>query len=314
MLKKLIDLKNNIEDFYRKRQLLTGYLIRFAVLCVCLFTVRYFVGFNETLSNFWIVLLLSALGAFIPLRFLLLLPMVYFELQMLLFSVGIGIVAGVIFALMYMLFFRYSQQYGFLLMLFPILTAFRIPLVVPLVAAIVAGPTSLVSIAFGSLLFYMMRYVNLNAAVLSGMGEGKELVKMSMFLEGTFTNREFIYFTLIIIFVFMFVYYIKKVNVKNANMLAVAVGTALYIMATLGCEVLFGTLSAIKLLSYAGGGLVSGALALLLIMVVFPLDYSRTETIDFEDDEYTYYLRAVPKASYAKETIKVKRINRRRKS
>ena len=44
------------------------------------------------------------------------------------------------------------------------------------------------------------------------------------------------------------------------------------------------------------------------------IDYSRVENLQFEDDEYYYYVKAVPKISVSEEDINVKKINVRRKS
>ena len=43
------------------------------------------------------------------------------------------------------------------------------------------------------------------------------------------------------------------------------------------------------------------------------MDYSRTEVVQFEDDEYYYYVKAVPKNVLATPEKKVKRINKQHK-
>jgi len=47
---------------------------------------------------------------------------------------------------------------------------------------------------------------------------------------------------------------------------------------------------------------------------VFNVDYSRTELVQFEDDEYYYYVKAVPKITLATPEKSVKRINTQRKA
>ena len=42
------------------------------------------------------------------------------------------------------------------------------------------------------------------------------------------------------------------------------------------------------------------------------MDYSRTEKVQFEDDEYYYYVKAVPKMTVAAPAKTVKRINAQR--
>ena len=40
---------------------------------------------------------------------------------------------------------------------------------------------------------------------------------------------------------------------------------------------------------------IAGVLALILEIFCFSLDYKRTRRVQFEDDEYYYYVTAVPK-------------------
>ena len=55
------------------------------------------------------------------------------------------------------------------------------------------------------------------------------------------------------------------------------------------------------------------AVSLLIAMIVeffaFSVDYSRTEYTQFEDDEYYYYVKAVPKACVTTSERSIKKIN-----
>ena len=53
-------------------------------------------------------------------------------------------------------------------------------------------------------------------------------------------------------------------------------------------------------------------IGLLLEFFLFSVDYTRTEHLQYEDDEYYYYVKAVPKISIAAPEKTVKRINERR--
>ena len=50
-------------------------------------------------------------------------------------------------------------------------------------------------------------------------------------------------------------------------------------------------------------------LALVLEFFAFGGDYSRAERLEYEDDEYFYYVKAVPKASVATSERSIKKIN-----
>jgi hypothetical protein len=60
------------------------------------------------------------------------------------------------------------------------------------------------------------------------------------------------------------------------------------------------------------GTVISALLMLVVEFFAFNLDYSRTEKVQFEDDEYYYYVKAVPKVTVATPERKVKKINRAR--
>ena len=62
--------------------------------------------------------------------------------------------------------------------------------------------------------------------------------------------------------------------------------------------------------------LLGSLLALVVAKVIeffrFCVDYSRTEKVQFEDDKYYYYVKAVPKMTVSVPTKTVKRINSQR--
>ena len=61
------------------------------------------------------------------------------------------------------------------------------------------------------------------------------------------------------------------------------------------------------------GSIVSAGIAGIVEFIMFQMDYSRTETVQFEDDEYYYYVKAVPKVILTKPEKTVKKINTQRK-
>ena len=43
--------------------------------------------------------------------------------------------------------------------------------------------------------------------------------------------------------------------------------------------------------------------------MILAVDFTRTEYVQFEDDDYYYYVKAVPKVKVTTQNVKVKRIN-----
>ena len=54
-------------------------------------------------------------------------------------------------------------------------------------------------------------------------------------------------------------------------------------------------------------------LASIIQFFEFNVDYNRTEKVQFEDDEYYYYVKAVPKVNVSTPERTVKRINQQKR-
>ena len=62
------------------------------------------------------------------------------------------------------------------------------------------------------------------------------------------------------------------------------------------------------------GSVLAVALGKVLEFFRFSVDYSRVENVQFEDDEYYYYVKAIPKMTVAAPAKTVKKINAQRQS
>ena len=60
------------------------------------------------------------------------------------------------------------------------------------------------------------------------------------------------------------------------------------------------------------GIILSVLAALIYQFFVFAVDYTRTEYLQYEDDEYYYYVKAVPKIAVSAPDVKVQKIYSRR--
>ena len=55
-------------------------------------------------------------------------------------------------------------------------------------------------------------------------------------------------------------------------------------------------------------------MGLILELFFFAVDYAKSENLQFEDDEYYYYVKAIPKLSVASPEKTVKKINERQET
>lgn len=308
----LVKIRTKIEDFYIAHRRVAGYFLRAVILFLCMFAISRFIGFNDFFSQVWFIAVLSLILGFIPIRFIMIAVVGYTLVQIFSLSYGLGIVMAIILIVMYLLYFRFAAQYGYLLMIIPLLYLIKIPLVAVLVLAALAPAISVVTVIFGTIFYYLIHYIDVHAVVFASSSGSTEFAKGELLIQGVFGNTEFLTMLVVMFVVFMIVHFLKRANFPHSYEIAIAVGTGVYIILTVASELIFGSMTTAKLLTYCVGGVVSGILAVIITNVLKPLDYTRTETVEFEDEEYNYYVKAVPKAAFKTETVSVKKINKRK--
>jgi uncharacterized membrane protein len=103
------------------------------------------------------------------------------------------------------------------------------------------------------------------------------------------------------------VYLIRRMSIAHAWFAAIVTGILFETVGLVAGYMMLGIHG--KTLAVILGNIVSFLIALVLEFLFFNLDYSRIERLQFEDDEYYYYVKAVPKAVIASGQKKVKRFN-----
>ena len=130
--------------------------------------------------------------------------------------------------------------------------------------------------------------------------------KIRYIIDGLIGNKEM--FVMIVAFAaaLIVVYFIRRLSVDYAWTIAMVTGALLDVMILLFGDLMYNTnLSIIGLII---GSIASVLLAKIFEFFVFNVDYSRTEYVQFEDDEYYYYVKAVPKNAVSAPQKRVKTI------
>ena len=146
-----------------------------------------------------------------------------------------------------------------------------------------------------------------NTAMLTNPESEEVVSRLSYFVENVLNNKTMLLTILVFAVTVMIVYTIRRMSVDYAWYLAIGIGAVVNIVLFLAGSLVMGV--HIGILPLVLGTLVSLLIAVMVEFFVFSLDYSRTEYTQFEDDEYYYYVKAVPKMSIAIPEKKVKKIS-----
>ncbi len=303
----LLVAKQMLMTIYSKYEVYITPLLKFLLSLITLCLINSRLGYMDTLNRMTVVLIVALMCSFMPMNFIVLMGAVFVLLHLYTFSMECAAVIGAGFLLLFLLYLRFSPKDTVVVVLLPLCFLLRIPYVIPISMGLIGAPTSAVSVACGVIVYYMLHYVTQNATVIAAMADEETAAKFKFIIDGLIKNREMVVTIAAFAMTVIVVYLLRRLSIDYAWTIAMTAGAVVNIMVLLVGDLIFEINQ--PLLGVILGTIVSFLLVLVLQFFVFYVDYSRTEKVQFEDDEYYYYVKAVPKVTVAKPEKKVKQIN-----
>lgn len=303
----LLVLRERIKTFYAR---FGGYIIRvlrFALALAAFLSLNRSLGYMERVNRDWMAAAAAIVCAFLPNSFMVVLAGLLVLLHMYAVSLEVFFVTAAVFVFFFCLYYVFQPGDSILLILIPLLFLCRIPLVVPLIMGLIGSVFSVLPVSFGFIVYYMLKYVRENVGVLASNGSLSMPGRYTQMINGILQNREMWVMVIACVLTLLAVYFIRRLSVSHAWEIAIGVGTVANV------ALLFAGMF-IANVSFPVSTLIIGAVAaavcgLVLEFFVFHLDYSRTEHVQFEDDDYYYYVKAVPKVAVTQPEVTVTKIN-----
>ena len=303
----LLVVKQILMTLYSKYEVYITPFLKFILALISLSLINSRLGYMETIDRLTVVLIAALMGSFIPMNFIVVMSALFTMLHLYAFSLECAAVIGVGFLLMFLLYLRFSPKDTLVIVLLPVCFLMKIPYVIPLAMGLVGTPASAVSVACGVIAYYMIHYVTQNVSVIAGMSGEEMVARFRFVIDGLLNNKEMVVTIMAFAITVILVYMIRRLSIDFAWTIAMVSGVVVDIMVLLVGDLMFDT--NVPLFGMIFGNIISFMLVLILQFFVFNVDYSRTEKVQFEDDEYYYYVKAVPKVVVSKPEKKVKQIN-----
>lgn len=308
----LLEFREKMKIFLGKYDIYIFSVLKFILALTAFLMINGNVGFMSRLKNPGIALILALLCSFLPVNLIAVFGSVLILAHAYALSMEVFAVSFVVIAVMFLLFFRTAPQYGYLLILTPIAFVCRVPYLVPLAMGLIGTPVTAVPVGCGTVVYYLLHYMKLNTALLGDTESQTMKQKLTYLVDNVVKNKEMILMVVAFALTILVVYAVRRMSVDHSWSIAIGVGAVTdLIMILVGGMLLH---VSVKLLPVLLGSVISAVIVLVLQMTLFNLDYSRTEYVQFEDDEYYYYVKAVPKVTIAVPEKKVKKISVQKKS
>ena len=155
-------------------------------------------------------------------------------------------------------------------------------------------------------------YVKQNAGVLTNDAAVDIVQKYSQILKSVIFNQTMMVMIATCAVGIIIVYLIRRLSMDYSWIVAIAAGSVAELLVIFVGDFVFGVTVAVGQLIL--GILLSAVIAAVYNFFIFTVDYTRTEHVQFEDDDYYYYVKAVPKMNVSTPDVKVQKISTRKRS
>lgn len=307
----LLELRENLKKIYSRNEDFILPVIKFLLSFIVLSIINGKMGYMTKLDNMAIVLIVSLLCSFLPTGFMAFFAMMFAVLHMYALSIETAAVGLVVFLLLYLLFLRFTTKEALVVVLTPVLCMLKLPYVMPVAMGLIGTPASCVSVGCGVVVYYLLQTVITNAPTINSMGAEEATAKLRLLIDGMLGNKAMLVMIAAFAITVIVVYLIRRMSVDHSWTIAMVAGVMIEVMILLVGDLMYDT--NLSIVSALLGAVVTLIACKIIEFFRFCLDYSRTEKVQFEDDEYYYYVKAVPKMTVAAPTNTVKKINTQRR-
>lgn len=303
----LLVVKQYIKNFISKYEVYLKPLMKLILALASLMMINSKIGYMHRLNNISIVLIVALMCSFMPMNFIIFVAAVFTVLHLYALSLECAAIALVLFLVLFLLYFRFSPKDTLVVLLTPMCFVLKIPYAVPLTMGLIGTPASAISVGCGVIVSYLISYIADSATALSGMDTEDIITKVRYIVDGLLNNKEMLLTIFAFAVTIMIVYLIKRMSINYAWTIAMIAGAIVDVMILLVGDLMFDT--NVSIIGIIIGTVFSMLIAKVVEFFAFHVDYSRVEKVQFEDDEYYYYVKAVPKITVATPSKTVKRIN-----
>lgn len=306
----LLVLKEKIKAFYGKYSIYLIPVVKFVVGAIVFFLINSNIGFMTHLNNPLVPVIMGLVASIVPYGVTAFLAGCLIVAHVSKVSLEVALILCIFILAVLILYYGFRPGDGYLLLLTPMLFFLKIPYVVPLVVGLSGGLMSLIPVSCGVCFYYIMMYLKQNAGVLAGSSVSELVSRFLQVAKSVFGNELMWVMVAAFAVAIVIVFLIRNLSIDYSWTIAIIAGVITELIVIFIGD--FNYNLPISLPALILGIFGSVVIALIYQFFVFAVDYTRTEYLQFEDDDYHYYVKAVPKIAVSAPDVKVHRISSRK--
>lgn len=303
-----LEFKEKMKRIYSRYDTYIVALFKFAMMFVAVIGMNRQTGYLN--NPYPVALVCAGLSAIFPQGMMAFVFCTYLLMPLLSMSFEAGLVLGLLLLVMFCAYYAFKPGDSYLMVLATLLTCWKMPGILIVVAGMFFSPFAVIPIGFGIVLGTYMNFVQGNlTALASSTTTLSEIQKIVLLTNGVIKDQTMFLCILTAIITICMAYVIRKLSVTYAWTIAAVTGAVVNVVVM----IVGGSLLGIEtdLVATLLASVIGLVITLLCYFFVYSLDYSRVESVQFEDEEYYYYVKAVPKMTVTKTQVHITTISER---
>lgn len=305
---KIYDLRQKLKELYLKYDAYVTPLAKAVTMLFILLVINSKIGYSESFTSWNVVAIAVLIAALLPWPAITAIAAVFVILNLYALSWEVALVTAAFMFIAAIAQYVFLPGYGIAIALIPALYYLHIPYAVPLVLGVVGGLTSFIPASIGVFFCYFIDGISKNADYfMRTSGSGASMLERFPQIFAIVKDNKLMLISVIAFAVTtLLVHVVKKLSSDYSSYIALAVGTITNIVIFLiGGFTADASLPYIEIFAGSVAGFVVASIAVLWVSAA---DYNHSEHLTYEDDDYIYYVKAVPKIKIAAKKVKVRDI------
>ena len=292
-------LKSKVTKFYKEFETWFRIIFKFIIAYIIFGYINNSLGYMEALNNGGLRVVLSLISAIVPSSIFVLLCGVISILHLYKLSLIMMVLAFIVFIIFYFLYLKFAPEHGILMMAIPVLMPYNLHYIVPLVAGLFYNPFTIIPIGCFFIVQKFVHYIVQAAPMVDLEKLDVEAITAAyqFVIDNVLDNKEMLMYAGAFAVIVVVTYIISRLPFDYSWYVGIGVGT---IASIVGMAIFSNMFDVDPTGSVFIGSIFSGLIMCIVQFLHCSVDYAKKEYVQFEDDDYYYYVKALPKLGEAK--------------
>ena len=292
-------IKSKVTKFYKEFETWFRIIFKFIIAYIIFGYINDSLGYMEALNNGGLRVVLSLISAIVPSSIFVLICGVVSLLHLYKLSLIMMVLAFIVFIIFYFLYLKFAPEHGILMMAIPVLMPYNLHYMVPLVAGLFYNPFTIIPIGCFFIVQKFVHFIVQAAPMVDLEKLDVEAITAAyqFVIDSVLDNKEMLMYAGAFALIVVVTYIISRLPFDYSWYAGIGAGT---IASIVGMAIFSNKFDADPTGSVFIGSVFSGLIMCVVQFLHCSVDYAKKEYVQFEDDDYYYYVKALPKLGEAK--------------